>query len=85
MYNETNYTALFTDPVIPFNTTGEMSLALVNGTGSMKLGYMSSYCRVEGFDLLLQLLIVITVFLAFLLVLVGAYVALYIWRYMNHD
>lgn len=85
MYNETNYTALFTDPLIQFNSSREISMQVVNGTGILQSGYMSSFCRVEGMDLLLQLFIVIAVFLAVILIELTMYVGLYLWRYVTND
>lgn len=85
IYNETNFTQIFQDPLLDFNSTKEAGITLVNGSGIWQAGYMSSYCRVEGFDLIMQLLIVITVFLAFIVMLLTLYVGLYVWRYLNHD
>lgn len=85
IYNETNFTQLFQNSYIEFNSTQEAGLTLVNGSGVWQAGYVSSYCRVEGFDLLMQLLIVITVFLAFIVMLLSLYVGLYVWRYLNYD
>ena len=76
MYNETNYTALFTDPLISFNSTQEVGLSVINGTGRLDLGYLSTYSRIEGMDLLLQLLIIIVVFLAVILIELSLYVGL---------
>lgn len=85
MYNATNYTLLFNDPQIQFNSTAELGLNLVNGSGRLTSGYLSSYCRIEGFDLLMQLEIVQTVILLLILLLMSVYVGIYVWRYITHD
>jgi len=84
-YVPTNLTELYTQNLIPFNESGELSLDLINGTGSMKMGYISSFCRVEGADLFLQLQIIQTVFIIIIFLLVMIYVSLYLWRYVNND
>jgi len=85
IYNETNYTELFGHIPISFNQTQEAGISLINGSGSWQYGYTSAYCRVEGFDLLMQLQIVQTVLLAILLFVITFYVAIYTWRMMTYD
>jgi len=83
IYNETNITTLFSEPYITFNQTQELGFSVVNGTGQMKSGYVSAFCRVEGFDLLLQMEIVQTVLMSVMVIMMTVYVGLYLWRYLN--
>lgn len=85
MYNQTNYTQIFMNPYISFNDTREMGFSLVNGTGTMNMGYLSTYTRIEGFDLLMQLELVQTVLLVILVLLVTFYVTLYYFRGLNDE
>ena len=85
IYNETNYTWLFQQPTTLGNFTSEMSLKLINGTGQMNQGYITSYCRVEGMDLLLQMELAILVFVVIITLLLTVYVTLYAWRMLNYD
>lgn len=81
-YNETNITAIYNAPKLLFNDTGESTFSLVNGSGAMKLGYLSTYSRIEGFDLLLQFEIVQTVILTLILFVLSIYVAVYLMRFI---
>lgn len=85
IYNETNFTALFQNVPLTFNQTAEAGISLVNGTGTWKAGYMSSYCRVEGFDLLLQMEILQSVLMIIILLLVTFYVTIYTWRMITYE
>lgn len=84
-YIESNYTALFEHVPLYFNSTEELQMEVVNGTGRLSQGYISANCRVEGMDLLLQLQLATFVFVVILTFIVSFYVAIYTWRMMTND
>lgn len=84
-YIESNYTALFEHVPLNFNSTSELQMEVINGTGRLSQGYISAYSKVEGMDLLLQLQLATFVFVVILTFIVSFYVAIYTWRLMTND
>lgn len=82
IYNETNLTEVLSRPLLRFNDTMESSWSINNGTGHYVMGYTNSFCRVEGFDILLQLNIVMTILLFILTFFIVFYVSMYFMRWL---
>ena len=83
-YNETNLTDYQQYPEISI-PVDPLAMNIVNGTGALTLGYIPTVSRVQGMDIVIQLLIVQTIFLGAIMFILFAYVGVYLSRYLAGD